>query len=82
MAQLHRAREEYSAAEGVHTGPQLNISAEEQTAARLRLAHVYSQDAADDKALEQLQAVLTVDSANTDAHGLIGELLVRHTTRI
>ena len=78
MAQLHRAREEYAAAEAEYSEVLgAGAPADEQTTARLGLAHVYFQDSLDDKALEQLQAVLTADSSNADAQGLMGELLVR-----
>ena len=78
MAQLHREREEYSAAEAEYSQVlRARASADEQTTAHLGLAHVYFRDSQDDRALEQLQGVLTADSSNADAHGLMGELLVR-----
>jgi tetratricopeptide (TPR) repeat protein len=78
MARLHRARQEYPAAEAEYAQVlRASASADEQTTARLGLAHVYFRDSEDDKALEELRAVLTADSSNADAHGLMGELLVR-----
>lgn len=78
MGQLHRAREEYPAAEAEYTEVlSARASPDEQTAARLGLAHVYFQEAEDAKAIEQLQAVLAADASNAEAQGLTGELLVR-----
>lgn len=78
MAQLHRAREEFPAAEAEYDAV-LNArpSADEQLSARLGLAHVYFQTTEDDRSMEQLQTVTATDSSNADGNFLMGEILVR-----
>ena len=79
MAEVHRAREEFAAAEADYK--QVLESAElaegEEVSAHLGLAHVYFHDSEDDKAIGELQSVLKADSSNADAHDLMGQLLVR-----
>ena len=75
MAELHRARQEFPAAESEYN--RVLASNGDDLSARLGLAHVYFQNAEDDKAAEQARDVLKADSSNVDAHSLLGQILVR-----
>jgi tetratricopeptide (TPR) repeat protein len=75
MAELHRAREEFSAAESEYNRALASDS--NNVSAHLGLAHIFFQSLEDDKATEQLQTVLKADPSNQDAHSLLGEVLVR-----
>ena len=78
MAELHRAREEYAAAEDEYNEALKSPdSGEDKTSARLGLAFVYLHSSQDEKALEQLQSVLNTDSGNSDANFMMGQVLVR-----
>jgi tetratricopeptide (TPR) repeat protein len=75
LAELHRAREEFGAAETEYT--QVINSGSNDPAAHLGLAQVYYQESQDDKALQQLQFVLQADSTNPQGSFLMGQVLVR-----
>jgi tetratricopeptide (TPR) repeat protein len=75
LAELHRAREEFSAAEAEYT--QVINSGSSDPAAHLGLAQVYYQESQDDKALQQLQLVLHADATNPQGSFLMGQVLVR-----
>jgi predicted Zn-dependent protease len=75
LAELHRAREEFSAAETEYT--QAINSGSRDPAAHLGLAQVYYQESQDDKALQQLQFVLRADATNPQGSFLMGQVLVR-----
>jgi tetratricopeptide (TPR) repeat protein len=79
MAELHRAREEFpAAADEYNQALNATSSAGEEISARLGLAFVYMQNSEDDKALEQLNSVISSDSSNAEAHSLLGQVLVRN----
>jgi len=75
LAELHRAREEFAAAEAEYN--QAINSGSNDPAAHLGLAQVYYQESQDDKSLQQLQLVLKADSTNPRAGLLMGQLLVK-----
>jgi tetratricopeptide (TPR) repeat protein len=78
MANLHRAREEYPAAEAEYRDVLQSTSAGgESVSAHLGLADVYAHALEDDKALEEVRAVLKSDPANAEANALLGRVLVR-----
>ena len=78
MAELHRAREEFAAAEQEYNEV-LNggSSGGEEASAHLGLAGIYAHKLEDDKALAEVQSVLKTDSSNADANSLLGQVLVR-----
>jgi tetratricopeptide (TPR) repeat protein len=75
LAELHRSREEFGAAELEYRT--VLRSGGEEISARLGLAQVYNQNSEDDQALEQLNEALKSDSTNPEAHALLGQILVR-----
>jgi len=75
LAELHRTRGEFGAAEAEY-GAVLRSGGEE-VSARLGLAQLYSQNSEDDKALEQLNHALKPDSSNPEGNALLGQILVR-----
>ncbi len=75
LAELHRAREEFEAAEAEYT--QVLDSGANDPAARLGLAEVYYHESQDDKALQQLLVVLKDDPTNPQASLLMGQILTR-----
>jgi tetratricopeptide (TPR) repeat protein len=75
LAELHGARQEFSAAESEYERVLARDSGDLN--ARLGLARVYFQTSEDDKATEQLRNVLKADASNVDAHSLLGRIFVR-----
>lgn len=75
LAELHRAREEYNAAEAEYSEA-LNSGSDDPTA-HLGLAEVYHQQSEDDKALQQLSYVFRVDPGNPLGGFIMGQVLVR-----
>ena len=75
LAELHRAREEFAAAETEYN--QVIDSGNNDPAAHLGLAQVYYQESLDDKVLQQLQFVLKADPTNPQGSLLMGQVLVR-----
>jgi tetratricopeptide (TPR) repeat protein len=75
LAELHRAREEFGAAEAEYN--QVIIASPNDPAAHLGLAQVYYQQSQDDKVLAEVQPVLKSDPANSQGSLLMGEVLVR-----
>ena len=75
LAELHRAREEYNAAEAEYSEA-LNAGSDDPTA-HLGLAEVYHQQSEDDKALQQLSYVFTVDPDNPLGGFIMGQVLAR-----
>jgi tetratricopeptide (TPR) repeat protein len=75
MAELHRVRQEFPAAESEYN--RVLASDSDDLSARLGLAHVYFQSLEDDEAAEQARDVLKADSSNVEAHSLLGQILVR-----
>jgi len=74
LAELHRAGEEFGAAEAEYTQV---INSSNDPVAHLGLAQVYYQESQDDKALQQLQFVLRADATNPPGAFLMGQVLVR-----
>lgn len=78
MAELHRTREEYPAAEAEYRDVvQSGRAGPEAVSAHLGLADVYIHTLEDDKALEEVRAVLKTDPSNADANSFLGQVLVR-----
>jgi tetratricopeptide (TPR) repeat protein len=75
MAELHRAREEFGAAESEYN--QVISLRSDDLAAHLGLAQVYYQESQDDKAVSQLQLVLQADPTGPQANFVMGQVLVR-----
>jgi tetratricopeptide (TPR) repeat protein len=75
LAELHRAREEFGAAEAEYT--EVISSSSNDPAAHLGLAQVYYQESQDDKVLQQLQFVLQADPTSPAGSFLMGQVLVR-----
>lgn len=78
LAELHRAREEYSAAEQEYNDALKRDPSEvDKVNANLGLANVYLHDSDDNKAFGMLAMVLKSDPSNADAHFLMAQILVR-----
>jgi tetratricopeptide (TPR) repeat protein len=78
MAELHRTREEYAAAEQEYKEVLKSRSSDvEALSAHLGLADIYFHQFEDDRAVGELQSVLKADSSDADANSLLGQLLVR-----
>ena len=75
LAELHRARDEFAAAETEYN--QVIDSGNNDPAAHLGLAQVYYQESLDDKVLQQLQFVLKADPTSPQGSLLMGQVLVR-----
>jgi tetratricopeptide (TPR) repeat protein len=75
LAELHRVREEFAAAEAEYN--QAINSGSNDPAAHLGLAQVYYHESQDDKVLQQLQPVLQADPTNARGSLLMGQVLVR-----
>ena len=75
LAELHRAREEFAAAEAEYK--QVLASGSDDPAAHLGLGQVYYQESQDDKAVEQLQLVLQANPTSAQASLVMGQVLVR-----
>jgi tetratricopeptide (TPR) repeat protein len=75
LAELHRVREEFNAAESEYA--QAIQAQPNDPAAHLGLAQTYYGESQDDKARQELKVVLQDDSSSPQANFLMGQVLVR-----